>query len=91
MPAQPIPEEIRILLTTGRLTADQQTDPKMECAVCRERSLDLVLKHRPRSLEDLGKLTSRNLPGLVHGKDVAAVCPCCSYPGCTHRQVGKAA
>ena len=68
-----VPPEFAQLVATGVLKPEDQEPPVMKCAKC---GLPVTLV-RTRKVA--------NSPG-VWGKDVAVVCPCCSYAGCPHRR-----
>lgn len=63
----------------------------MRCASCEERSLTLIWLHpalgadyySPEQVAKRGK-RQRTIPGTVWGKDVLALCSCCSVSTCPH-------
>lgn len=78
-------DELHVLMTTGRLTPEQQTPPVMGCIRCSE-PMTLLWMHATVAQEDLANpQKARWLPGAVWGKDIAPICPCCSFEGCPHQ------
>jgi hypothetical protein len=75
------------LITTGHLTkadCEQYGFRQIRCSRCQEHGLDLIWRHEPL------KWPIKKIPGTVWGKDVTPICPCCSFPGCTHKEVRAA-
>jgi hypothetical protein len=78
-----MPEETRLLYTTGRLEPSDRARlglQQMACATCGELAVTLVTVFKP-----FGNKLPKKLPGLTWGKDVNVICPCCSFAKCPHR------
>lgn len=67
------------LVATGTLRPEDQAAPAMTCGKCGAQ-MTLAWLHAP----------TERVTGTTWGKDVAAVCPCCSFPGCRHTAASAA-
>jgi len=71
-----LPREHAVLEEHGVLRPEDQEPPAMKCSRCGA-AVTLVMDVTPEQ--------RRKSPG-VWGRDVAVVCPCCSFAGCPHRK-----
>jgi hypothetical protein len=73
-----LPPETVKLITTGVLKPENQTQPVMKCGKCGA-PMTLVWLHAVMTKEEVH--TAKTIPGTAWGKDVAPICPCCSFAG----------
>lgn len=77
------PPDLFHLITTGHLLkadCEEYGFRQLNCAHCEERGLDLMWHHEPITWPP-----KEEIPGTTWGEDVTPICPCCSFPGCTHK------